>query len=155
MKTPHIPLDAPYSASQRAWLSGFFAGMHTHILQTAGTGNPADARILNILYGSQTGNAEAVANDAANVAKTHGLKPVVKSMDEIDVGALAAMDYLLVITSTYGEGEMPDNAQMLWDAVSGESPPALAKMSYSVLALGDTSYDLFCQAGKDWDNRLK
>ena len=154
MKIPHIPLDAPYSASQRAWLSGFFAGMHTHMIQSTGSVNPADVRIINILYGSQTGNAEAVANDAATAAKAHGLKPVVKSMDEVEADALAAMDYLLIITSTYGEGEMPDNAQMLWDTMAADSAPKLADMQYSVLALGDTSYDLFCQAGKDWDKRL-
>jgi len=154
MKTPHIPLDAPYSESQRAWLSGFFAGMHTHMVQNAGSVNQADARLIHILYGTQTGNAESIANDAANLAKAHGLKPVVKSMDEVEIGALAAMDYLLIITSTYGEGEMPDNAQMLWETVSSDSAPKLEHMKYSVLALGDTSYDLFCQAGIEWDNRL-
>ncbi|MDO9239784.1 MAG: flavodoxin domain-containing protein, partial [Methylicorpusculum sp.] len=113
MKTPHIPQDAPYSESQRAWLNGFFAGMHTQMIQSAGSVNQANARIINILYGSQTGNAESVANDAANVAKTHGLKPIVQSMDEIDLAVLAKMEYLLIVTSTYGEGDMPDNAQML------------------------------------------
>ena len=154
MKKPYIPLDAPYSANQRAWLSGFFAGMHTQMIQSAGSVNQNDVRTINILYGTQTGNAESVANDAANIAKTHGLKPVVKSMDEISVEALITMEYLLIITSTYGEGEMPDNAQLLWDAISTDSAPSFANTQYSVLALGDTSYDLFCQAGKDWDNRL-
>ncbi|MDO9104735.1 MAG: sulfite reductase subunit alpha [Methylovulum sp.] len=154
MKIPQIPLDAPYSSSQRAWLSGFFAGMHTHMIQSTGSVNQADIRIIHILYGSQTGNAESVANDAAAIAKAHGLKPVVKGMDEQDVEALAAMEYLLIITSTYGEGEMPDNAQILWDAISADSAPKLAHMKYSVLALGDTAYDLFCQAGKEWDRRL-
>lgn len=155
MKIPHIPKDAPYSETQRAWLAGFFAGMHSHMIQSAGSANEADARLMHILYGSQTGNSESVANDAANTAKTHGLKPIIKSMDEIEVDALAAMEYLLIITSTYGEGEMPDNAQMLWDAIKDESAPKLTDMKYSVLALGDTSYDQFCQAGIDWDNRLK
>lgn len=154
MKTPQLPIDAPYSETQRAWLGGFFAGLHTHLVQSAGTVNQTNARTINILYGSQTGNAESVANDAAAVAKTHGLKPVVKGMDEIDVSALATMDYLLIITSTYGEGEMPDNAQLLWDAISADSAPTLANIKFSVLALGDTSYDLFCKAGIDWDNRL-
>ncbi len=154
MKIPHIPLDAPYSENQRAWLSGFFSGMHTQMLQNACTINPADVRTITILYGSQTGNAESVAHDAAAIAKTHGLKPVIKSMDEIDSDALASLDTLLVITSTYGEGEMPDNAQLLWDAMSADSAPKLENLKFSVLALGDTSYDLFCQAGIDWDNRL-
>lgn len=155
MKTPHIPLDAPYSDNQRAWLSGFFAGMHTHMIQSAGSVNQADARIINILYGSQTGNAESVAHDAANIARTHGLKPLVKGMDEIEINQLATMEYLLIVTSTYGEGEMPDNAQMLWQAVSADSAPALKNTKFSVLALGDTSYDLFCKAGMDWDRRLE
>lgn len=152
--TLQIPQDAPYSDSQRAWLSGFFAGMHTQMLQRAGSINQADSRSIHILYGSQTGNAESVAHDAATAAKAHGLKPIVKGMDEIELAALSSMDYLLIITSTYGEGEMPDNAQMLWEAVSSDSAPQLPKLKYSVLALGDTSYDLFCQAGINWDNRL-
>ncbi|QCW84726.1 sulfite reductase subunit alpha [Methylotuvimicrobium buryatense] len=154
MKTPHIPLDAPYSDSQRAWLSGFFAGMHTQMIQSAGSKSQADARIIHILYGTQTGNSEALANDAAASAKAHGLKPIVKSMDEVELDALGKMEYLLIITSTYGEGEMPDNAQMLWEAISSDAAPSLQHMKYSVLALGDTSYDQFCQAGIEWDQRL-
>lgn len=154
MKLPQLPLDAPYNESQRAWLNGFFAGMHTHKIQSADSENQTDSQIIHILYGSQTGNAESVANDAANVAKTYGLKPLVKSMDEIEADALPAMDCLLIITSTYGEGEMPDNAQMLWDGVCAETMPRLEAVKYSVLALGDTGYDLFCQAGINWDNKL-
>ena len=154
MKLPQLPIDAPYSEGQRAWLSGFFAGMHTHMIQSVGLATQTDSRALTLLYGSQTGSAEGVANDAATVAKAYGLKPVVKSMDELEADALAAIDYLLIVTSTYGEGEMPDNAQLLWDSVCAETMPRLEGMKYSVLALGDTSYDLFCQAGIDWDNKL-
>lgn len=155
MKAPYIPKNAPYSDTQRAWLSGFFAGMHSHMLQSANSLDTANARIINILYGTQTGNSESVANDAAAVAKTHGLVPVVKSMDDVTLEQLASMEYVVVITSTYGEGEMPDNAQILWDAVSANDAPRMEQMKYSVLALGDTSYDKFCQAGIDWDHRLE
>lgn len=156
MKTPQIPQDAPYSDSQRAWLSGFFAGMHSHMLQSsAGAAAQANARVINVLYGTQTGNSESIANDAAASAKAHGLMPTINSMDEVDIDQLAQMEYLLLITSTYGEGEMPDNAQILWDQISEDSAPAMENIQYSVLALGDTSYDLFCQAGIDWDNRLE
>ncbi len=154
MKAPFIPLNAPYSETQRAWLSGFFAGMHSHMLHSAGSVNQANARTLHILYGSQTGNSESLATDAANSAKSHGLIPVIKSMDEIEISQLAKMEYLLIITSTYGEGAMPDNAEMLWEAANSETVD-LSIVNFSVLALGDTSYDLFCQAGIDWDNRLE
>ena len=155
MKAPFIPLNAPYNETQRAWLSGFFAGMHSHMLHNASSINQANARSLYILYGSQTGNSESLANDTAASAKKHGLAPIVKSMDEIEIGQLTNMEYLLIITSTYGEGAMPDNAEMLWEAATGDNAPALQNVNYSVLALGDTSYDLFCQAGIDWDNRLQ
>jgi len=155
MKTPNIPQNAPYSETQRAWIGGFFAGMHSHMLQNSGSSNQADARVINILYGTQTGNSESVASDVAAAAKTHGLHPVVKSMDEIEIDDLVKMEYLLIITSTYGEGEMPDNAQLLWDAVSADSAPKMDNTQFSILALGDTSYDLFCKAGIDWDIRLE
>ena len=154
MKSPQLPLDAPYNENQRAWLSGFFAGMHSHLVQSAGLVTQTDSRLVTILYGSQTGTAESVANDVAAVAKTYGLTPLVKSMDEIEADALSSIDCLLIITSTYGEGEMPDNAQMLWDGVCAATRPRLEGLQFSVLALGDTSYDLFCQAGIDWDNKL-
>jgi sulfite reductase (NADPH) flavoprotein alpha-component len=152
MKTHQLPNDAPYSDNQRAWLGGFFAGLHSQLVQNSG--NAQTARTIHILYGSQTGTAESVARDAVKVAKAHGLNPVLKSMDEVDADALTKMETLLIVTSTYGEGEMPDNAQVLWSAVKADSMAKLDNLQFAVLALGDTSYDLFCQAGIDWDNRL-
>lgn len=152
MKTHQLPNDAPYSDNQRAWLGGFFAGLQSQLVQNSG--NAQTARTIHILYGSQTGTAESVARDAVKVAKAHGLNPVIKSMDEIDADALTKMETLLIVTSTYGEGEMPDNAEILWSAVQADSMAKLENLQFAVLSLGDTSYDLFCQAGIDWDNRL-
>lgn len=152
MKTHQIPNDAPYSDNQRAWLGGFFAGLHSQLVQNSS--NVQTARTIHILYGSQTGTAESVARDAVKEAKKHGLNPVIKSMDEIDADALTKMETLLIVTSTYGEGEMPDNAQVLWSEVNADSMPKLENLQFAVLALGDSGYDLFCQAGIDWDNRL-
>ncbi len=152
MKTHQLPNDAPYSDNQRAWLGGFFAGLHSQLVQNSS--NTQTARTIHILYGSQTGTAESVARDAVKVAKAHGLNPILKSMDEVDADALTKIETLLIVTSTYGEGEMPDNAQVLWSAVKADSMAKLDNLQFAVLALGDTSYDLFCQAGIDWDNRL-
>ncbi|TXL01961.1 sulfite reductase subunit alpha [Methylococcaceae bacterium HT1] len=155
MKTANNSQNIPFNEAQQAWLGGFFAGMHSHILQSAGSGDAANARAITILYGSQTGNSESVAHDAAQVAKAHGLNPSILGMDEIEADSFTKLEYLLIITSTYGEGEMPDNAQLLWDTISSDDSIELANMKYSVLALGDTSYDLYCQAGIEWDQRLE
>jgi sulfite reductase (NADPH) flavoprotein alpha-component len=134
MKIPYIPEDAPFNGDQKYWLAGFLAGLHSRLLvledkqqPAAGTGAAATTQ-LHILYGSQTGNAEAL---------------------------FATMRHVLIVTSTYGEGEMPDNAQLFWDAISASTAPRLEQMHFAVLAIGDTGYDGFCQAGKFIDMRLE
>ncbi|AYJ50437.1 sulfite reductase subunit alpha [Rhodococcus sp. P1Y] len=161
MLIPYIPDDAPFSGDQRAWLSGFLAGLHSRMAMPTAPGAQADASAisasvpLQILYGSQTGNAESLAQDAADLARQHGLDPHVSSLDAVDMNALSAMRRLIVVTSTYGQGEMPDNAQLFWDAVAADSAPRLEGLYFAVMALGDTSYDGYCKAGKDIDARLE
>lgn len=110
-------------------------------------------RSLTILFGSQTGNAAGLAEKTAKMASNYGLEANVVDMDGYDKSNLANIKRLLVITSTWGEGEMPDNAEALWQSVQSDAP-ALASMHYSVCAIGDTSYDEFCKAGLDWDGKL-
>ena len=114
------------------------------------TGKP-----LSVIYGSRTGNAEAVAVDVARMAESHDMAATVMSMDEIDLETLASFERIMIICSTYGEGEMPDNAQALWEAAQVENAVDLSSVNYSVMALGDTAYETFCQAGRDWDARLE
>lgn len=159
MKIPYIPEDAPFNTDQRAWLSGFLAGLHSRLaIETpavAAAATPTKAASLHILYGTQTGNAERVAMEAAASARSLGLAPEVAGLDDITMDELAAMERLIVVTSTYGEGEMPDNAQLFWEAISASTAPRLENLRFGVLALGDTGYDGFCQAGKLIDMRLE
>src|SRR2546427_5585093 len=116
-------------------------------------GRPA-ASVL-ILYGSQTGTAEKLARQVAKEAKTRGGGARV-----VDAAAHSTLDWkaeknLLVVTSTYGDGDMPDNAQNFWDWLNTEAANAIAHVNFSVLALGDTNYEHFCAAGKKVDARLE
>ena len=161
MKIAYIPQDAPFNEDQRAWLSGFLAGLHSRLAMNvapppAVPGDQSAPRpALRILYGTQTGNAEGVANDASAAAKAQGFDVKVSGLDEIELDEFAGLKYVLIVTSTYGEGEMPDNAELFWEALSASTAPRLEGVSFGVLALGDTSYDEFCQAGKLFDTRLE
>lgn len=161
MKIPYIPEDAPFNGDQKYWLAGFLAGLHSRLLvledskQVASGTSSAATTQLHILFGSQTGNAEALAQSAAKAARAQGLVPVVQGLGEVDIDVFATMRHVLVITSTYGEGEMPDNAQLFWQAISASTAPRLEQMHFAVLAIGDTGYDGFCQAGKFIDMRLE
>ncbi|MEM6941273.1 MAG: sulfite reductase subunit alpha [Pseudomonadota bacterium] len=158
-KVPYIPSDAPFSGEQKLWLGGFLAGLHSRLATGGGAVAPAaqaaEVKHLDIIYGTQTGNAEQLAEDAALLARSKGFTPRVAEMDEVEMDHLAAMQNLIVVVSTYGEGEMPDNAHQFWEALSASTAPRLESLNYGVLALGDTSYDEFCQAGKLVDTRLE
>lgn len=160
---PYIPDSAPFSPEQRAWLNGFFAGMFSR--QPAGESkiesSPSglshpESKILKpltILWGSQTGTAESLAKQAAKAAGKRGFAPTIVDMASTSAPDLASAESLLVITSTYGDGEPPDNAKPLYDAVRAEGAPALpASLNYSVCGLGDSNYELFCQCAKDFDS---
>lgn len=158
MKIPYIPEDAPFNTDQRAWLAGFLAGLHSRLAvhsDAPTAASSAKAEPLFILYGTQTGNAERVAADAAASAQAMGFATEVAGLDDVGMEQLAAMRRLIVVTSTYGEGEMPDNAQLFWEALSASAAPRLESLRFAVLALGDTGYDGFCQAGKLIDMRLE
>ncbi|PCJ31573.1 MAG: sulfite reductase subunit alpha [Gammaproteobacteria bacterium] len=148
-----IATGTPFSEDQQQWLSGFFAGANTRLLKQDDSAQ-SNNRPLTIIYGTQTGNSESIGDDIVALANDYGLAAELVDMGDIEVENLADIERLLVICSTYGEGEMPDNAEMLWEAISEDSAAKLDHMHFSVLSLGDSSYDEFCLAGRQWDTRL-
>jgi sulfite reductase (NADPH) flavoprotein alpha-component len=137
--------------AQRAWLSGFLAG-----LSPAGAVAPAavSAGKMTVLYGTESGNCETLAARAVKEAKKRGFQVAMKNMSEIEPSSLAAVGNLLVIVSTWGDGEPPESAAGFYKTLMSEEL-ALDGLHYSVCALGDTSYEKFCQTGKDVDARLE
>ncbi|HLP09722.1 MAG TPA: sulfite reductase subunit alpha [Opitutaceae bacterium] len=152
---PFLPDNAPFTPEQRAWLNGFLAGIFSRA-DSAGAprAQPPAPTPLLIAYGSQTGTCEGLAKRAAKEAKKRGFAPNVRDMAEVTLSTLAQTPAALLITSTYGDGEPPDNAKTLHAALASAGAPRLESLSFSVLAVGDRSYAKFCQCGKDFDARL-
>lgn len=110
---------------------------------------------LLILYGSQTGNAENLAYTVGEELSEHGLDCQVLCMEDFDLDELAQQDTVLIVTSTHGDGEAPDNASELLSFLKFEDEVQLGGVRFSVLGLGDTYYPHFCQCAKDFDRLLE
>ena len=158
---PFIPDNAPFSPEQRLWLNGYLAGLFSdatlaaRALSGLSAAPAAPAKPLVLLYGSQTGTAEGLAKKASKEAERRGFKPQLVDMAKFATVDLTKEENVLLITSTYGDGDPPDNAQAFWDYLKSDTAPTLAHLRYSVLALGDTNYAAFCQFGKVCDERLE
>ena len=147
---------ASYSPLQLAWASGYLAAKSEDspvaVLPTVNA--PQASSTLTILFGSQTGNAKGVAQALADQAQAQGISVDLKSMGEFKPKSIKNITHLLIIASTNGEGEPPDDALALHEFLSSKKAPKLNNLYYSVLALGDTSYEFYCQTGKDFDEYL-
>ncbi|WP_338433589.1 assimilatory sulfite reductase (NADPH) flavoprotein subunit [Bacillus licheniformis] len=152
------------TASQKAWLSGYLAAVQTADAAAALETLPAEApaaspaqpvsKEVTILFGSQTGNAQGLAENAAKTLTERGFQVTVSSMSDFKPNQLKKLKNLLIVVSTHGEGDPPDNALSFHEFLHGKRAPKLDDLRYSVLALGDTSYEFFCQTGKEFDQRL-
>ena len=152
---PQIPDNAPFAPSQRQWINGYLAGLFSGRSQSATAETPRSSLgPILFLWGTQTGGAEGLAKKFAKDAKIRGFEATALGLDASSPADLASQSRTCIITSTYGDGDMPDNAQSYWDALNSDAAPNLENLSFSVLSLGDRNYTQFCKAGILFDERL-
>lgn len=143
--------------SQAHWLGGYFSGLGANPLKIApaAAASTTSGRGLTILYGTETGNAADVARALQKTARARGLEPKFVEMPDYKVRQLSGEDDLLIVVSTYGEGDPPQPAVGFFEFVEGRRAPRLDRMRFAVLGLGDSSYEFYCEAGKRLDRRLE
>ncbi len=154
--------------TQRIWLSGYLtASLHTGAIAAAPTvassaavAEPAASvadvpKDVTVLFGSQTGNAQGLAKKLAQQLTAQGFDVTLSSMGDYKTNNLKKVHNLFVLASTQGEGDPPDNAIPFYEFLHSKRAPQLAETKFAVLGLGDTSYEFFCQTGKDFDKRLE
>lgn len=139
--------------SQKMWLSGYFAATSTSM--DAKVAEKTEQREVTILYGSQTGNAGGLAKKAGETLKKLGYEVSVAAMNDFKPNQIKKVSNLLLFVSTHGEGAPPDNALLFHEFLHGKRAPKLEGLQFSVLSLGDSSYEFFCQTGKEMDLRLE
>ena len=151
------------NSNQIQWLNGYLTGIEA-ALQNRGISqshiDAAGALVINkepiwILFGTHTGNSESLANQTAKRLKELGREAKAVGMDAFKPNTLKKIKELLIIVSTDGEGDAPIQAEGFLEFLKGKRAPKLDHISYSVLALGDSSYAEFCKTGKDFDAALK
>lgn len=155
-------LVADLTKEEIIWLSGYLsgiAGADTKLLATessvaAPTGTAAAVQKITIAYGTETGNAKKLATSFAAKAKKKGIQSKLVSLEQYKPADLQKEEWFFTVISTQGEGEPPLGAKKFYEYVH-QASLSLPKLNYGVLALGDTSYPLFCKAGEDVDEQLQ
>lgn len=141
---------------QKIWLNGYLSAPQATqeaVVETLPVADPI-TKTITILYGSQTGNSQGLAEKFASLLKVQNVDVTVSSLGKFKASNLKKITNLLLIVSTHGEGDPPDQAIQFYEFLHSKRAPKLEHLQYSVLALGDSSYEFFCKTGKDLDEQF-
>ncbi|MER2128640.1 assimilatory sulfite reductase (NADPH) flavoprotein subunit [Solibacillus sp. FSL H8-0523] len=146
---------------QKIWLTGYFSATQALAVpqsegaETVKLATKTERQAATILFGSQTGNAQGLAEKLAAKLRVSNVDVTISAMSAFKTNALKKLTNLFIVTSTHGEGEPPDNAIQLHEFLYSKRAPKLEQVKFSVLALGDSSYEFFCKTGLDFDEQLE
>lgn len=143
---------------QQAWVSGYLAAaaqLASGATVAGASAAPQQAAVLTILFASQTGNAKGVASKLKAAAEAQGVAVQLQDIASYKTNGLVKEKFLIIVTSTYGEGEPPESAVSFHKFLFGKKAPKLPELQYAVLGLGDTSYEFFCKTAQDFDEQLE
>jgi len=147
------------TGEQKIWLNGYLsaplATIATNVVEEAKLSVAPTTKTVTLLYGSQTGNSQGLAEKYAAALKANNVEVTVTSLAKFKPNNLKKITNLLLVVSTHGEGEPPDQAIQFYEFLHSKRAPKLEHLHFSVLALGDSSYEFFCKTGQDFDEQFE
>ncbi|MFM2486635.1 assimilatory sulfite reductase (NADPH) flavoprotein subunit [Celerinatantimonas yamalensis] len=143
-----------FTPQQQIWVSGYLAGLHIASKELSTAEHLSGVKTVTIVYASQTGNAKAVAESVYQQARAKNVSVQLMNISDYKLKSLKKEDYLVIVASTNGEGEPPDDGLAFHEFLATSKAPKLDGLKYAILSLGDSSYEQFCQCGIDFDMRL-